>query len=359
MIVKNGEASLEACLQSLEGLAPVYLTDTGSQDRTCDIAQSHRAHLRHFPWTHDFAAARNASIAHIAESWILILDADDAFPPGEFRRLLRLLDPAAAAASLQYRLRPDYSPWAATRLFRNDPLLRFQGRIHEHPTDWLENQRRAGAPFQALDVALHHHGYFPEAMPAKVARNLPLLQAEWDHPHSPASLSRRCEIGAELGITLAQAGHLAEAATFLDALLPDGLSAPPPALPAILRALVCHIWVLQQVRGPGPALQSAQRLQPLLQPLAAYALHRGLAEIAAQRLPQARPWLEHFARRTHPPEIPVPAPFLAAELPRLLGSCCLAQADLPAAHRYFSEALALDPANPDLLARLRFASPRP
>ena len=359
LIAKNAADTLDPCLRSLEGLAPIYLTDTGSHDGTLALASQHRAHLRHFPWTNHFADARNASIAHIPEDWILLLDADDVFPPGEFRRLLRLLrllDPTAAAATLQYRPRPDYSPWPATRLFRHRGDLHFEGRIHEHAHTWLQRQRRAGATFQSLDVALLHTGYTSEAMPAKVARNLPLLQIEWADPATAADPARHLDIGAELGITLAQAGHLAEAARFFDSLLPPGLSAPPHALPSLLRALVAHIWVLQQSQGPEPALRAAQRHQDLLQPLAAYSLHRALAEIAAQRLPHARPWLEHFAQRSHPPEIPIPSLYLGAGLPRLLGACFLAEGNLPAAHLHLSQALALDPTNPELQARLRFAS---
>ena len=65
MIVKNEEEMLPACLESVDGIVDeIILVDTGSTDRTLEIAQQFGAKIHHFPWINDFAAARNESIKH-------------------------------------------------------------------------------------------------------------------------------------------------------------------------------------------------------------------------------------------------------------------------------------------------------
>ena len=60
MIVKNEEAMLPGCLESASGLVDeIVVVDTGSTDRTVEIAESHLAKIVRFPWRDDFSAARN------------------------------------------------------------------------------------------------------------------------------------------------------------------------------------------------------------------------------------------------------------------------------------------------------------
>jgi glycosyltransferase involved in cell wall biosynthesis len=68
MIVKNEEARLGACLESVSGLFDeVVAVDTGSNDRTKEVAQRIGVKLAEFPWTNDFAAARNESLRQATE----------------------------------------------------------------------------------------------------------------------------------------------------------------------------------------------------------------------------------------------------------------------------------------------------
>ena len=74
MIVKNEERFLGQCLASVKDIADeVIVIDTGSTDRTIEIAREHGAQVGHFEWCNDFAAARNASIAPATGDWILFL----------------------------------------------------------------------------------------------------------------------------------------------------------------------------------------------------------------------------------------------------------------------------------------------
>ena len=77
MIVRNEEKVLARCLDSVRGIADeICITDTGSTDKTREIAQKYGT-VQVFPWCDDFAAARNFSFAQARMDYTLWLDADD------------------------------------------------------------------------------------------------------------------------------------------------------------------------------------------------------------------------------------------------------------------------------------------
>ena len=92
MIVKNEEENLPNCLASVEGIFDeIVIVDTGSTDRTKEIACEFGARVFDFPWIDDFAAARNAVLAHATGDYVFWLDADDVVEPPERAKLLALL----------------------------------------------------------------------------------------------------------------------------------------------------------------------------------------------------------------------------------------------------------------------------
>jgi glycosyltransferase involved in cell wall biosynthesis len=65
LIACNEEAALPGCLESAADLVDeIVLVDTGSADRTKQVAARFGARIHEFPWIDDFAAARNESIRH-------------------------------------------------------------------------------------------------------------------------------------------------------------------------------------------------------------------------------------------------------------------------------------------------------
>ena len=65
LIVRNEQERLPACLDALADVVDeIVVADTGSTDRTFEIAQAHTDRVVRVPWTNDFAAARNAAVAH-------------------------------------------------------------------------------------------------------------------------------------------------------------------------------------------------------------------------------------------------------------------------------------------------------
>ena len=92
MIVKNEEKYLAQCLRSVRDIVDeMIIVDTGSTDRTKDIATVFGAKLFDFPWTGDFSAARNHSLAQATGDWILILDADEAISALDHHELKALI----------------------------------------------------------------------------------------------------------------------------------------------------------------------------------------------------------------------------------------------------------------------------
>ncbi len=91
MIVRNEEAVLERCLNSVRGVYDqLVIVDTGSEDETVSIARRFTDEVFCEPWENDFGKARNSSFSHARSDYIIYLDADDVLPEEEKEKLLKL-----------------------------------------------------------------------------------------------------------------------------------------------------------------------------------------------------------------------------------------------------------------------------
>ena len=89
MIVKNEEEVLARCLASVKGIFDqIVIADTGSEDRTAEIAAQYADIVSPFPWTDDFSAARNFSFSLASTDYLMWLDADDVLLPEDAEALL-------------------------------------------------------------------------------------------------------------------------------------------------------------------------------------------------------------------------------------------------------------------------------
>ncbi len=76
MIVKNEEAMLAQCLESVKEADEIIIVDTGSKDKTREIAQKYTDKVFYLEWCDDFAKARNEARKECTGDWILSIDAD-------------------------------------------------------------------------------------------------------------------------------------------------------------------------------------------------------------------------------------------------------------------------------------------
>ena len=183
LIVKNEERFLAQCLASIKGLAhQVVVVDTGSTDRTVEIAREHGAQVHSFAWCDDFSAARNAALEHVTGDWVLVLDADEELPPEQHAALRKLLHAPSVIAwrlPLQDVGREAEGCSYVPRLFRNAPGLFYVGRVHEQVFSSVEVRRQEwGLETRLGDAMLRHYGYTKELTLErdKVGRNLRLLE---------------------------------------------------------------------------------------------------------------------------------------------------------------------------------------
>jgi tetratricopeptide (TPR) repeat protein len=180
LIVKNEERFLDDCLSSIRPIVDeIVVVDTGSTDRSREIARSHGARLIDFPWAGDFAAARNAGLAAAHGRWILYIDADERLAPVDRATVEGLLAaPDLVSARLWLRPRSGFTRYREYRLFLNDPRIRFQGIVHEKVTPDIDRAvEERGLRVVNVDLRLEHVGY-DGPQDHKHLRNLPLLQAE-------------------------------------------------------------------------------------------------------------------------------------------------------------------------------------
>jgi hypothetical protein len=177
LIVKNEERFISSCLDSLRGhVDEIVVVDTGSTDRTIEIAQTGGARVLRFDWTGSFSDARNHSLEACRGDWILYIDADECLrvPPGVV--IAQEIDrPHWAAATVKFRPKTGYTRYWEHRLFRRNPEIRFEGKIHEtHVHAVTAFAARRGLEIGRADVFIDHYGYDGDQA-LKHPRNLPLL----------------------------------------------------------------------------------------------------------------------------------------------------------------------------------------
>jgi hypothetical protein len=142
MIVKDEQRLLPLALQSaMPWVDEVVVVDTGSTDRTPEIARRMGARVFHDPWQGDFSLHRNRCLELACGEWILVLDADEELDQESAPLLARAMgDPEAEGYLLEVvNDLPGgaFSTRRAARLFRNLPHIRYQGRI-QHWEIWNE-----------------------------------------------------------------------------------------------------------------------------------------------------------------------------------------------------------------------------
>jgi glycosyltransferase involved in cell wall biosynthesis len=141
LIVRDEEESLGRCLSSVQEIADeIIVVDTGSTDRTKEIARQFTPNVYDFTWVDHFAAARNFAFSKATQEYILWLDADDVLEePDRFKfiELKRTLPAHVDSVTMPYHLMVDAagnvtSSLRRNRLVRRERNFQWIGPVHEY-----------------------------------------------------------------------------------------------------------------------------------------------------------------------------------------------------------------------------------
>jgi glycosyltransferase involved in cell wall biosynthesis len=228
MITKNEEKNLEKCLNSVKDIVDeIIIVDTGSTDKTKEIAKKFNAKIIDFKWIDDFSAARNECLKHATKDWILVLDADETIAKEDLNELRKLIsdedcieyyfiirtytDDSTAAGWVSsksdlYNESKSAAGWFSTRLvrlFRNNKGMKFSGVVHETISHDFGTAKEAPFP-------IHHFGRLKAE---KDAFKSELYQRLGRHK---ASEKNDFHSYSQLGIQAQQNGNYGEAITLFN-----------------------------------------------------------------------------------------------------------------------------------------------
>ncbi|TGB00738.1 glycosyltransferase [Halobacillus salinus] len=141
MIVKNEEEVLARCLDSVKDLVDeINIVDTGSEDRTVEIAKGYTDRVFFFEWTGRFADARNEAFKYATKDYTLYLDADDVILEEDrkkFKELKENLDPSVDSVSMYYNAGTDEFgnvtlQYRRNRLVKTSKNFQWGGDVHNY-----------------------------------------------------------------------------------------------------------------------------------------------------------------------------------------------------------------------------------
>jgi glycosyltransferase involved in cell wall biosynthesis len=172
LIAKNEEKFIEKCLESIKDIADeIILVDTGSDDKTKEIASSYGAKIIDYKWQDDFSKARNIYLKNATKDWILSIDADETVEGRDGVKIRQLIEMDFDAFSFIQRTysneendvnfvkseQKDFSGYLSvptTRLFRNLKGVYYEDAVHETiDASLIKNKAKLGN----TDIAIHHY----------------------------------------------------------------------------------------------------------------------------------------------------------------------------------------------------------
>ncbi len=182
MIVKNNALDLERCLKSVQGLVDeIIIVDTGSTDKTKEIAEKYTYKIFDFKWTNNFSDAKNYALKWAKGRWIINLDADESLSKSDHKKILDAINNASLNTAGFTLIQRNYTnkigqfglvsskgdhyneskiangfvPRKIVRLFKKDSRVHFTGAVH----DSVELSIIAnGGLISHLDLPIHHYG---------------------------------------------------------------------------------------------------------------------------------------------------------------------------------------------------------
>jgi hypothetical protein len=259
LIVKDEEDVLAECLTSVRDFVDeIVVYDTGSTDRSPQIAAEHGAKVITGYWDDHFGNARNRALEHCTGEWVLQIDADEIAigDPVEVRELLSSTDKPAFRIALESQ--QGHGGAEATlamlypRLFRRE-RARYLHRLHEQVADRVNGHFLHGEAIEILRIL--HSGYIEQRMivKQKLARNLRLARLSSDDTGSNATAL------INVGRAERSAGNYEAAVTSLRAAV-DAVGATRPMRVLALKTMIEALLQLRRFEEASAVLEELRRL---------------------------------------------------------------------------------------------------
>lgn len=171
MIVKDEALTLPKCLGSVKDVVDeIIILDTGSTDKTVDVAKQWGAEVHYFEWCNDFSAARNEALKYVRGDWVLVLDADEAMKPEIIPQMLEAIqsDSHLLINLVRHEVGAEQSPYSmVSRLFRKHADIAFSRPYHALVDDSVSVILTKEPDWQVgylPGVAILHEGYQTQAI---------------------------------------------------------------------------------------------------------------------------------------------------------------------------------------------------
>jgi glycosyltransferase involved in cell wall biosynthesis len=187
ILTRNEEKNVARAIRSVSGVAnEVIVGDTGSNDRTVQIAADLGAKICHVEWRDDFAAGRDQALAQATADWILWLNPDEELLPlsqQSVRECLTRADAFGYFVIVHEMINADqpdtFSETTQLRLFRRRSQLRSRGRLHPSFVPPLEElAQQEGKQIYLSEIRLQRHAYLSQLSDAKLRWAARLLELE-------------------------------------------------------------------------------------------------------------------------------------------------------------------------------------
>lgn len=164
MIVKDEEKNLHRCLSSLKPLldaqSELIIVDTGSGDKTVEIAGSYTDKVFFHKWQGSFSTARNYCLSLAEGEYVFLVDGDEEIPSVEINKIIEAFKSSSYRSYNTFTLKvknytdvnlKEYAIITQPRIFRNNTEFYYSGKVHNQPIFKL--------PVKHLQIYITHYGY--------------------------------------------------------------------------------------------------------------------------------------------------------------------------------------------------------
>lgn len=283
LIAKNEAKVISRCIKSLIGIDEIVILDTGSTDKTVEIARGLGAKVtvRSPIVPFDFAVARNEATALAEHDWVITIDADEVIRPGMISKLRKAMadqeakDPFERVSALIVTFTDRGMTTHKTKAFRKS-CWGWKYRVHEQLVP-LGTDTKQGT----LESVVFEHLPSPDKK-ARHAQNIDLLKLCVEENPEYARAWRH--LGQELMLEKKWTEAIPNLATYLEKTGENELEKSE---------VCCHVgkcyaetYLLDEAIKwfEQAAKVDPRRREPFY--------HAALALIKAARLEEAIPWVE-------------------------------------------------------------------